>query len=335
MKQQDEIRGLLYAYRELAEFEPVKEYKDENGNVGLSANLNPSREVYRLAIIDLETKVTHKTSITTGSCMTDMLWQHGSLWVACNGGVYHPSSGKKIDKPARQLITLEGKLYAHNNAEFFEVDTGNTIVSEDECKSAGILNIIAIVPYKKGLLALATTPYKKHGGDYNTLEYFSIRKTKNGWEIQHLAQHPGSGKRDFPFWHDVGPQHMPLMINVNDYILSTSGWCGGSIYVQKDVTEESITKVHAKDCPGFLAYDRTRRKLFVQAESTWVDRDYYIHDVTQKKKQISIDVNPERLHDLFDYNKSKAAVSFLYITKSQMDELLAKHAQGPVQKTLW
>ena len=41
MKQQDEIRGLLYAYRELAEFEPVKEYKDENGNVGLSANINP------------------------------------------------------------------------------------------------------------------------------------------------------------------------------------------------------------------------------------------------------------------------------------------------------
>lgn len=56
---------------------------------------------------------------------------------------------------------------------------------------------------------------------------------------------------------------------------------------------------------------------------------------SKMKQQSSIDINPEILHDLFEYQEGKTAVSFLYITKSQMNELLDKHAQGPVQKQLW
>jgi len=41
-----------------------------------------------------------------------------------------------------------------------------------------------------------------------------------------------------------------------------------------------------------------------------------------------------RFDDNFSYDRANGITSFLYISKSQMDELLRKRAQNPVQKEL-
>jgi len=332
MKLKDEIRGLLYNSQEVIKKMGFRKRRNKDD----SQTIITSHEkiINRLAVIDLETGARHQTNITSkvNESIEDMLWHDGGLWIATDKRVYNPDSEREIKCSAQHFVTLDKKLYAHNHEEIFDVNTGDIKIDKKDCKSAGILSILAVVPYKKGLLALATTPYEKHGGDYNTLEYFFIEKGKTAWSIDHLAQHPGSEKRDFPFWHDVGPQHRPLMINVNGFILSTSGWCYGKVFVQKDVTKEPVNKLKLTDCARFFAYDKTRKRLFAKVLGP---PNYCIYDLTINRRTLSMGKTCERFDDNFSYDETKGITSFLYITKSQMDELLRKRAQNPVQEELW